>query len=42
MHVALEPLPPPVVQEVLWLPFAVELSGFTPDWETSALASAPA
>jgi hypothetical protein len=31
VQVALEPVPPPVVHDVLWLPWAVELSGFTPD-----------
>ena len=31
VHVALDPVPPPVVQDVGLLPFAVELVGFTPD-----------
>ena len=41
VHVALEPVPPPVLHEVLCLPCAVELVGLTPDCETFAFASAP-
>jgi len=41
VQVALEPVPPPVVHDVLWLPCAVELVGFTPDCEALAFASAP-
>jgi len=41
VHVALEPVPPPVEHDVLWLPLAVELVGFTPDCAVLAFASAP-
>jgi len=39
--VALEPVPPPVEHEVLWLPLAVELVGFTPDCAVLEFAFAP-
>jgi hypothetical protein len=41
LHVALEPVPPPVEHDVLWLPLAVELVGFTPDCAAFEFASAP-
>jgi hypothetical protein len=41
VQAALEPVPPPVVHDVLWLPWAVELVGFTPACEALAFASAP-
>ncbi|OLD98633.1 MAG: hypothetical protein AUG91_08695 [Actinobacteria bacterium 13_1_20CM_4_69_9] len=41
VHVALEPVPPPVLHDVLCLPLAVELVGLTPDCVASAFASAP-
>ena len=41
MQVALAPVPPPVLQDVWWLPCAVELVGFTPDVDAAAFASAP-
>ena len=41
VHVALDPVPPPVVQDVLCLPLAVELVGLTPDCAGFAFASVP-
>ena len=41
VQVAVEPVPPPVVHDVLWFPCAVELFGLTPEVEAVAFAPAP-
>jgi hypothetical protein len=41
LQVALDPVPPPVEQDVLWFPCAVELVGLTPDCDGLLFASAP-